>query len=154
MCCVCDYQAKAHPRILIEDSHLQLVQCPKILGVDIDTSLSFNKRTDYVAERVSHRNNILTALSGTSRGQQKQILLMTYKAMGRYIFNYDAAVLSPNLCDTNYRSIQFAQNEALRMATGCHKMSSIDHLHADAKISKVREHSELLSAQYLTRCLE
>ena len=36
----------------------------------------------------------------------------------------------------------------------CHKMSSVDHLHVEAKILKVREHSELLSAQYLTRCLE
>ena len=33
-------------------------------------------------------------------------------------------------------------------------MSSVDHLHIDAKIMKVREHSELLSAQYLARCLE
>ena len=40
------------------------------------------------------------------------------------------------------------------IATGCHKMSSVDHLHAEAKMLKVREHSELLSAQYLARCLE
>ena len=33
-------------------------------------------------------------------------------------------------------------------------MSSIDHLHIEAKMLKVREHSELLSAQYLARCLE
>ena len=40
------------------------------------------------------------------------------------------------------------------IATGCHKMSSIDHLHTEAEMLKVREHSELLSAQYLARCLE
>ena len=61
---------------------------------------------------------------------------------------------SPNLHDTNYRKIQYTQNEALRIATGCHKMSSIDHLHTEAEMLKVREHSELLSAQYLARCLE
>ena len=33
-------------------------------------------------------------------------------------------------------------------------MSSVDHLHAEAKIMKVREHSELLSAQYLARYLK
>ena len=33
-------------------------------------------------------------------------------------------------------------------------MSSIDHLHTEAELLKVREHSELLSAQYLARCLE
>ena len=55
------HQAKTHPRILIEDSQLPLVQCAKILRVYLDTSLSFNKHSGYVAERVSSRNNILKA---------------------------------------------------------------------------------------------
>ena len=67
------------------------------------------------------------------------------------IINY---VWSTNLRDTNYRNIQYTQNDVLMSATGCHKMSSVDHLHAEAKMLKVREHSELLSAQYLARCLE
>ena len=77
-----------------------------------------------------------------------------YKAVGRSIINYAAPVWSPNLHDTNYRKIQYTQNEALRIATGCHKMSSIDHLHTEAEMLKIKEHSELLSAQYLARCLE
>ena len=77
------HQAKTHPRILIEDSQLLLAQCPKILGVYLETSLSFNKHSGYVAEIVSSRNNILKALAGTSWGQQKETLLMTYKAVGK-----------------------------------------------------------------------
>ena len=49
---------------------------------------------------------------------------------------------------------KITQNEALRIATGCHKMSSIDHLHKEAEMLKVKEHLELLSAQDLARCLE
>ena len=79
---------------------------------------------------------------------------MTYKAFGRSINNYPAHVWSTNIRNKNYRNIQYTQNEALRIATGCHKMSSVDHLHAEAEMLKVREHSELLSAQYLDRCLE
>ena len=79
---------------------------------------------------------------------------MTYNAVVRSIINYAAPVWSTNLRDTNYRNIQYTQNEALRIATDCHKMSSVDHLHVEAKMLKVREHSELLSAQYLARCLE
>ena len=81
-------------------------------------------------------------------------LLMTYKAVGRSIINYAAPVWSPNLHDTNNIKIQYTQNEALRIATGYHKMSSIDHLHTEAEMLKVKEHSELLSAQNLARCLE
>ena len=141
------------PRIFIENSHLPLVKCARILGVYLDLSLSFNKHSQYVAKRVSGRNNILKALAGTSWRQQKETLPMTYKAVGRSIINYAAPVWSPNLHDTNYRKIQYTQNGALRIVTGCHKMSSIDHLHTAAEMLKVKEHSELLSAQYLARCL-
>ena len=60
------HQAKPHQRIFIEGSQLPMVQYPNILGVYLDTSLSFNKHSGYVAERVSSRNNILKALAGTS----------------------------------------------------------------------------------------
>ena len=78
---------------------------------------------------------------------------MTYKAVGRSIINCAAPVWSINIRDTNYRNIKYTQNQALRIATGCHKKSSVDHLHVEAKMLQVREHSELLSAQYLARCL-
>ena len=120
----------------------------------IGNKLTFNKHSQYVAKRVSGRNNIFKALAGISWEQQKETLLMTYRAVERSIINYAAPVLSPNLHDTNYRKIQYTQNEALRIVTGCHKMSSIDHLHTEGEMMKVREHSELLSAQYLDRCLE
>ena len=49
---------------------------------------------------------------------------------------------------------QYTQNKTLRISTRCHKMSSIDRLHTEAEILKVREHSELLYVQYLARCME
>ena len=87
------HQAKIHPSIFIENSHLPLGKCPKILGLYLDPSLSFNKHNQYMTERVSGRNTILKALAGTSWGQQKETLLMTYKAVGRSIINYAAPVL-------------------------------------------------------------
>ena len=79
---------------------------------------------------------------------------MTYKAVGRSIINYAAPVWSTNASTTSYRNIQTAQNAALRIITGSHLMSCVDHLHDEATILKVEDHSELLSAQYLVRCLE
>ena len=59
------HQAKIYPSIFIENSHLLLVKCPRILAVYLDPSLSFNKHSQYVAERVSGKNNILKALLST-----------------------------------------------------------------------------------------
>ena len=119
------HQDKSHPRILTEDLQLPLVQCPNILGVYLGTTISFNKHSGYVVKRVSSRNNILNALAGTPWGQQMETLLMTYKAVGRSIIYYATPVWSTNLHDTNYRNIQYTKNEALRIATGCHQMSSV-----------------------------
>ena len=132
------HQAKTHPKILIEDSQLPLVQCSKILGVHLDTSLSFNKHSSHVAESVSSRNNILKALSGTSWGQQKETLLMTYNTVGRSIINYAAPVWSTYRRDTNHINIKYTQNEALGISTICHKISSVDHLHVETNVLKVR----------------
>ena len=148
------HQAKTHAKIIIEDSHIPLIQFRKILAVHMDTSLSFKRHSNHVAERVSSRDNVLKTLAGTSWGQRKETLQMTYKAVGRPIINYTAPVRSTKLRDTNYRNIQYTHNEALRIPAGCHKMCGIDHLHIEEKVLKVREHSELLSAQYLARCLE
>ena len=138
------FQARFHPKIAIADAILPLEGTPKILGVLLDTSFAFHHHCEYVANRVSKRNNILKALAGTSWGQQKETLLMTYKAVGRSIADYAAPVWSTN---TSMEKIQVAQNEAFRISTGAHKMSSIDHLHCEAQMLKVTEHSDLLSAQ-------
>ena len=79
---------------------------------------------------------------------------MTYKALGRLIANYAAPVWSINASETNIGKIQRAQNEALRIITGSHKMSSIDHIHSETKMLEVEDHLNLLSAQYLVQCLD
>ena len=50
--------------------------------------------------------------------------------------------------------IQRTQNEALRIITGSHKKSSIDHLHSETNMLLVEDHLNLLSAQYLVHCLD
>ena len=47
-----------------------------------------------------------------------------------------------------------SQNEALRIITGLHKMSNIDHIHSETKMLLVEDHLNLLSAQYLVHCLD
>ena len=107
-----------------------------------------------MANRVSKINNVLKALAGTNWGQQKETLLLTYKALGRSIANYAAPVWSTNASDTSLGKIQRTQNEALRIITGSHKMSRIDHLHSETKMLLVEDHLNLLSAQYLIPCLD
>ena len=79
---------------------------------------------------------------------------MTYKALGRSIANYAAHVWNINACESNNAKIQRTQNEALRIITGSHKMSSIDYIHSETKMLQVVDHMNLLSAQYLVQFLD
>ena len=49
--------------------------------------------------------NLLIALAGTNWGQQKETLLLTYKALGRSIANYAAPVWNTNASDTSLGNI-------------------------------------------------
>ena len=138
----------------ISDSELHLVRCPKILGVYLDTFFSFNTPCVQVANRVSKINNVLKALAGTNWGQQKETLLLTYKALGRSIANYAAPVWSTNASNTSLGKIQRTQNEALRIITGPHKMSSNDHLRSETTMLHVDDNPNLPSEQYLVQYLD
>ena len=78
--------------------------------------------------------SVKETMAGTNWRQQKEMLLLTYKALGRSIANYASPVWITNASDTSLERIQRTQNEALRIITGSHKMSSIDHLHSETKI--------------------
>ena len=76
---------------------------------------------------------------------------MTYNALGNSIANYAAPVWSTYVSDSSFKKIQTAQNAALRTATGAHM---IDHLHQESLTLRVKDHSVMLSAQYLVNCLD
>ena len=86
------YQSQLHPDITLEDTQLPLEHSPKLLGVIMDPSLSFHKHCNYVSDRIDKRNNILKALAGSSWGQDKETLLLTYNALGKSIASYAAPV--------------------------------------------------------------
>ena len=61
---------------------------------------------------------------------------------------------STNASELNIGKIQRAQNEALRIITGSHKMSGNDHLYSETAMLQVEDHLILLSVQYLVQCLD
>ena len=121
---------------------------PKILGVIFDKQLSFAPHARSTSEKVSQRNNILKKLTGATWGCCKEVLLQTYKAIGRSVLNYGAPIWSPLLSNTQWQGLQARQNQALRTSTGCLLMTSIPHLHHEAEMMEVRPHNELLSVQF------
>ena len=135
--------------IKMDNKTVPTIKNPKILGLTFDNMLNFGPHIKNIKERVQNRNNVLKCLAGSTWGKDKEILLDTYKATGRSILNYATPIWTPYLCETNWKELETAQNSALRLATGCVKMSDTAHLHQEAKILPVKTHSEMLTKQYL-----
>ena len=147
-------QANFHPQVLINDNLLPLARTPKILGVTFDTFFTFHHHTKAVTTKMNKRNNILKALAGTTWGQQKETLTLTYKAISRSIADYAIPIWAASTKKTGFDKRQTSQNTALRIATGCHKMPAVDHLHQEINVLPITNHAELLAAQYLAKCLD
>ena len=127
------------------------VEDPKILGARLDPLLTFKNQVKDMKDKVKSRNNILKALAGSTWGKDKEVLATTYSAIGKSVLNYCAPIWTPTLSDSSWADLQAAQNGALRVITGCTKMTDISHLHAKTKSMPVRDHSEMLSKQFLLK---
>lgn len=138
--------------VAIDGVQIPTLNYPKILGVTFDSMFVSSAHATAICNKMQSRNKVLKSLAGSSWGMDKETLLTTYKTIGRSVVNYAAPVWSPRVSDTQWRKLQTCQNSALRTITGCVKMSSIQHLHEETKVLTVKEHSQMLTKQFLLGC--
>ena len=141
-----------HPQVKLADQVQPLEKKPKVLGVMLDTHLTFTQHCNNIAVKVQQRNTVLKALAGSTWGYDKETLLTTYQATGRLILSYYCHVWTPSFKDTKWRRLQRAQNSVLRITTGCHKMADVAELHQEVRELPVRQHNELISQQFAIVC--
>jgi hypothetical protein len=127
------HQSHAHSQVYLDEELIPLCRTPKILGVTFDPHLTFCEHINAIILRAAGRLQILKALAGTSWGQQKETLLITFKCLILSIINYAAPIWFPNASKLSIEKIQIIQNAALRIVTGCHKKYPINHLHQNAQ---------------------
>ena len=124
--------------IKINHCPVPTVKDPCILGVTLDPMLTFRSHATKLKEKITKRTNILKALARTTWGKEEETLLTTNKA-----------IWTPALCESAWDDLQAGQNAALRVATGCVKMTAASHLHSESKVMPVKDHCEMLSQQFL-----
>ena len=92
---------------------LPLNRNPKILGVTFDPHFNFNMHVTYIVNKAKKRIPILKALAGSSWGQNKEALIITYKALIESVINYTAPIWCPNVNESYIRKLQTVQNTTL-----------------------------------------
>jgi hypothetical protein len=71
----------------------------------------------------------------------------------RSVMDYGCPIHYPNLSATSLNTLQVIQNSAFRTVTGCHLKSPIPFLHSECGELMVKDHLELLCAQYLASAM-
>jgi hypothetical protein len=143
-------QVNTCPNVAIDSISLTLT---KILGVTFDSLFCFAQHITAITAKAHQRLNLPRAVSGSLWGHDKETLLLTFRALVESVYSFAAAVWFPNTKPTNVNKLQLIQNAAMRLITGCHMVTSQDHLHAECKLLPVDEHLFMLCTQFLASCL-
>ena len=148
-------QFNCHPSVTINNSPVPLDRNPKILGVIFDPLFTFSPHISSVSARATSRLQIMKAIAGTSWGQDKETLLLTYNSIIKPILTYASPIWYPAISKTftNINKLQVIQNTALRITTGCVLKTDTQHLHSECKVLPVRDHLRMLSAQFYASAL-
>ena len=145
------HEFNVHPKIYVQDKEVELEKTPKLLGVKFDTMYTFSHHVKDAICKAKNRLNILKSLAGSAWGQYKETILLTYKSVCRSVLEYGVPIWSPLISPTNWEKLQRVQNQALRIATGCLQMSSIDHLHQETKVLPLQAHGNMLTKQFIAQ---
>ena len=146
-------QVNAEPQISINNTPVPTNKRPKILGVTFDPLFTFTPHVTEIAGWASNYLQILKALTGTSWGQDKETILLTFKAIIKPLLSYAAPIWFPATCRSNIEKLQRIQNQALRIATGAVLKSDIQHLHSETEVLPLFDHLTMLCSQFLAGAL-
>jgi len=127
-------QYNCHPTVNINSSPVPLDKNPKILGVVFDPMFTFSPHISSICAKAASRLQVMKALAGTSWGQDKETLLLTYNSIIKPILTYASPVWYPATSNTNITKLQTIQNNALRITTGCVLKTDMQHLHSECQI--------------------
>ena len=91
----------------------------------LDHRLTWKKHINYITERCSKRLNLLRCISGTTWGNNSEIVFIVYKGLIRSIFDYGCE-LYDSACITLKNQVDTIQYKALKIKTGALKLTSLD----------------------------
>ena len=114
----------------------------KILGALCDPFLNLAEHCEQTSRKAARRISILKALSGTSPKE----LYGYFKVLLRPILDYASPAWSHSASKTSLNKLRTVLNSALRMITGCSKISAIEHLHSECELLNVDNHHYLLAS--------
>jgi ribonuclease HI len=128
------HESDFKPIIEINDKALKFQEHPRLLGVTLDRQLTFTKHVEEVTTKAVAKTKMISAVSHSEWGWDKQHLTQLYHAYVRSQLDYAGPGWQPWLSDSNRMQLERAQNKALRRVTGQMRNSPVEALRYGAGV--------------------
>lgn len=141
-------EAGEDPGLLVDGRRIPSSIELKILGVTLQWNLSFSRHAAALCAAMSNSLNAIRCLASSDRGLPKEKILDIYKGLIRSTSDFACAAWSRHLPNSGWEKLQAKQNQALRIATGCNKLTPIAHLLEECQTLPVKAHCDMLTEQF------
>ena len=101
----------------INDVTNKIEKTVKFIGVIFDQGLTWAAHIDYIIDRCKVRLNLMRAISGSTWGASRSILLIVYKALIRSVIDYGSMAYDSVAAKTKEK-LDRLQGQALRICCG------------------------------------
>ena len=126
------------PEIKIDGKQIGYTETPRLLGVTLDKSLTFDLHSTNVSKSAATACSMLSALANSSFGWRKQNLVTVYHGMVKSKMDYAGPAWQGNTCHIG--KLDVAQNRALRIITGQFKDTPLETLRAESGVPSIKTH--------------
>ena len=147
------HESRWEPNITIDGARIPYKKFPIMLGVTLDSQLSFNQQTAEVTRQASTKLKLLAILANTEWGWKKNDLMKIYQTFVKNRLDYAAAAWQPWLSDPSIRELDTVQNRALRLITGQMRSSPLDALRYEAGVSSYQTMVDRMCLQSVEKAL-
>jgi len=139
----CKREYGLEPRITLPGEPILALPTNKLLGVTLDRGCTFRQHLSDVNARARGKLNVMKALSPTVFGHSKESQTALYKQFVRPVLTYASPAWATDLARSHMKVIQWTQNAALRIATGCVRSTPMIHLYAETRALPIKDHLDM-----------
>ena len=133
-----------NPTIFIGNQKVRVNTTPRLLGVILDRSLSFNVHMKELTTSLASSVRIIRATAHTSWSWRRSTLKMAFYALVRRKLDYAAPAWQSWLSETNLTNLDRLQNCSLRLITGQLVSTPLEALRLEADVQSYSTYSKRL----------
>ena len=125
------------PSITIGGEKVRFVTHPRLLGVTLDRTLTFDTQVKLVVAKATRKIGMLRAVANSTWGWRIPDLRKIYLSHGRSVLTFASSSWQPWLSKTQINRLEVAQNRCLRVITTQARSSPVEALRAETQIPSI-----------------